>query len=241
MFSSLQFPLMLRIKYTANRYTRLEMAQEEREDRALGFAYCRGLFHSTVIIKQNLQLNLKGIKLVNASGRKRKAFRDEDDGFAKKKIDVKVYFSKQYEERRNTEPEQEENIVDEVILFDRRRNTVNAYESNDLRADIRVESYIALRERKAKKELERKELQDKIRTEFDKKMKGMSHEQILRELCPEAADALKKNNPSKLRKLLTRKLAEYHPDKHIKASLETMLKIEEKYKLLLSLRDHYSD
>ena len=62
-----------------------------------------------------------------------------------------------------------------------------------VRAEIRVESYIALRERKAKKDLERKELQEKIRSEFEKKIRGMSHEQILRFLCPEAADANSEN------------------------------------------------
>ena len=196
------------------------------------------------MIKEARLEKLKGIKLVNISGRKRKVNR-EDEYTGKKKVDIKVYFSgdSTFKERRNVDENELDGSDDKeaVFLFDRRRNTVNAYDSNDVRAEIRVESYIALRERKAKKDLERKELQEKIRSEFEKKIRGMSHEQILRFLCPEAADALKVKNTSKFRKLLTRKLAEFHPDKHVNSTLESMLEIEEKYKLLLSLRDRFSE
>jgi hypothetical protein len=202
-------------------------------ERNLGFAYSRGLFHSTVIIKQNIIQSLLLRKAIPVSGKKRKFRSEENEKFVKKQ-DTKV------SEHVHIDLDQPSQNTQSEFLLDRRKSTINAYALSDSKAEIRVESYIALRERKAKKDLERKELQEKIRGAFESKIKGMSHEQMLRFLCPEASEALSKNKKGQLRKLIIRKLAEYHPDKHVSSSLESILDIEEKYKLLLTLRDHFS-
>jgi hypothetical protein len=140
----------------------------------------------------------------------------------------------------NNAPDEEEVIVERILKSaDRKRGVVNAYCEPSVRAALKVQAFVAGRQRQELRDKQKAELHEQVKEKYAVLASRKDKYQLLAELCPEALPLIHKREYSKLRRVITLKLAETHPDKHVGSEMRERLENEEMYKLLLSLRDHF--